>query len=642
MDSMSPVRATARLLRAVVAAAAAAALALGLTSASAQAAPIPFPEVPRAGISFNGTVYSVVMSGDVVFVGGSFTSVTGSNGTLPRSRLAALQLSTGRVLAFRADANAPVRALALAPGGSLFVGGDFTSVGSAARSRFAEVDATTGTVRTTRRDADARVRALAVVGDRIYVGGDFSRFHGAARSRIAALTISSRQLVAGFSPSFNGDVYAITGKPDGSVVYVGGAFTRAAGRAHRYLTGLGRGGAVQGPVFDLVSENQVLALATDGTRLFAGVGGAKTGNQVARFDPVTGAKRWFHHMEGDVQAVAYYGGNVYFGFHEGAIGDLTVRLLAADAATGALQSSFRPTMNSFWGVWAVAASARGIVAGGEFTTVSGRPAGRFALFAAADLPQPAISGLSFMTPPSPVVVLGPHGGSSSTPVVRVTTRWPATHGSVSSVTVSGDRVGAPAAAPRLAFARRCGSTASCVGAGATVTAAVPLSFDGRGGRRDRNRITALAHPGVYLLRPSVVTGTGPASYSGAPLSVHYVRATRISSFGATPEPVRAGSTVVVSGRVMKATACADGSRAKGCRQGQLGRWLPVRQRAVSIFFDPAGSAPARLVASAVPGSSGRFAISAVQTATGRWYAELRATSTFGGSRSRYDRVTARV
>lgn len=635
----SSARGTTRLTRALVGSIAAAALVLGTAAVPAHAAPVPFPEAPRPGISFNGTVYAVLMSGDIAYVGGSFTSVTGSNGTATRNRLAALQLSTGRVLDFRADANAPVRALALAAGGSLFVGGDFTRVGSSDRAYLAEVDAATGAVRTTRRDADARVRALAVIGDRIYVGGDFSRFHGAARSHLAAMTVSSRQLVAGFAPTFNGNVRAITGTADGSEIYVGGGFTRANGWAHRYLTGLGRGGAVRGPVFDLVAENQVLALTMDGSRLFAGVGGASTGNQVARFDPVTGAKRWFQRTEGDVQAVAYYGGNVYFGFHEGVTGDFSVRLLAADAGTGALQAAFRPTMNSFWGVWALAASPRGLVAGGEFTTVNGTGAGRFAFFAAADVPRPGISGLS-VAPASPVVVLGPHGATSSTPVVRVTTRWPVTHGSVRTVTMTGVRQGAPAGAARLEFVRRCGATAVCTAAGPIVGSTLTLSFDGSGGGRDRNRVTALAHPGVYLMRPSVVTATGPAlAYSLPPIAVRYLRATRITAFGAAPEPVRAGSSVRVTGRVQKATACADGSRAAGCRQGQLGRWLPVRQRAVSIYFDPAGPGPARLVASAVPDRTGRFAVRARQATAGRWYAELGATGTFGSSRSRYDTVT---
>ncbi len=62
----------------------------------AQAAFVPVPQAPRSGISFNGTVYAVAMGADVAYVGGDFTSVTGTNGTFARSRLAAINLASVR------------------------------------------------------------------------------------------------------------------------------------------------------------------------------------------------------------------------------------------------------------------------------------------------------------------------------------------------------------------------------------------------------------------------------------------------------------------------------------------------------------------------------------------------------------------
>ena len=98
-----------------------------------------------------------------------------------------------------------------------------------------------------------------------------------------------------------------------------------------------------------------LDISPDGDRLF----GALTGNEnrVEAWSTTTGQVQWYYQVDGDTQAVRYYNGNVYFGFHEGAIGDHTVRLLVADATTGALENSYRPPIDSFFGIWAIDADA---------------------------------------------------------------------------------------------------------------------------------------------------------------------------------------------------------------------------------------------------------------------------------------------
>ncbi len=349
--------------------------------------------------------------------------------------------------------------------------------------------------------------------------------------------------------------------------------------------------------------------------------------------------------------MAYHAGNVFFGFHEGFAGDTSVRLLAADASTGRLEPDFRPTVNSFWGVWALAATARGVVAGGEFTAVSGTRAGRLAFFDADRLPtQPpaaarppaTITGLAVTAPSPPVVILGPRGTVSATPRLRVGVTWPGSVGELETVTVAGVRQG-PGASASLRFTTVCGATATCAVSGSRTSAAVPLTLTGGGRRVDPNRVTALGNPGLYSLRPSGSTSAGVAvPYGGPPVQVQYLRATRIQAFNASPEPVRAGSTVRLRGTVSKATVCAAGSRAVGCRAGQLGRWRPVIRRSVSLVFDPAGPAPARFVAAVRPDASGRFAVRLRQDVAGTWRAELRQTTEFGAARSRSDLVKLRA
>jgi hypothetical protein len=370
-----------RRLGAVVLTTAAALATTVMVAPAAQAAPVPFPQAPRAGISFNGTVFAVALGADVVYAGGDFTSVTGTNGTFTRTRLAAINLTTGAVTAFRADASARVRALALS-GTSLFVGGDFTTIGGASRARLAEVNATTGAVASFRRDASAAVRSLAVTSDRLYVGGQFTSIGGVSQRRVASIVLPGRTVDTAFRPVVDNTVNAVTTSPDGTAVYVGGQFLTVNGLSKPYLVGLSKAGVPTATTFALSTNYPVLALDTNdnGTRVYAGIGGG--GNQVGSFSPTSGTKYWRVHTDGDVQAVTFYGGNVYFGFHEGYLADTTVKLLAADATKGTVETAFKPSINSFYGVWALAASSRGLVAGGEFTRVTSVNAGRLALFLA--------------------------------------------------------------------------------------------------------------------------------------------------------------------------------------------------------------------------------------------------------------------
>lgn len=367
-----------------------------LAGGVAQAAFVPVPPTPAHRIAVNDVVRAVVIGDGVAYVGGDFTSATGSNGTYPRARVAAFDLDTGAVLPFRADTNGVVRALALR-GPDLFVGGDFSTIGGVSRSRLAAVSAATGDVTGFRVDATGAVRALATVGTRLYVGGNFGAIGGVTQARLAAVDLTTGTVVPGFRPALDGTVLAVTAAPDGSAVYAGGAFRTVNGQSRNRLARFTTGGQLSGPVFANSSDYSVLALDIneDGSRVFAAIGGS--GNQAAAFHTTTGARLWRQRADGDVQAIAYQAGNVYFGFHEGFGGDTSVRLLAADATTGQLEGAFRPSINSYWGVRALDATERGLLAGGEFTTVAGVEVGRAAFFDAQNGPPPPPPVTSFVT-----------------------------------------------------------------------------------------------------------------------------------------------------------------------------------------------------------------------------------------------------
>jgi hypothetical protein len=346
--------------------------ALGLPTVGA--APVSYSPTPIAGWSTNGPVYAVLIVGDTVYAGGNFTQVRGPGGspTLARSRLAAFDIQTGAVrTGFSADTNGIVRAL-VTDGSRLFVGGSFTTIKGVSRSRVAAVDLATGAVNTGfSANTNSHVYALRISQTRLYLGGSFSTVGNASRSRIAAVSTANGAVDATFNPNANDTVHAIVVSPDGTRVYAGGDFTTIGGGSRRYIATLSSTtGALQSLVFQYSTYAGVIDLdiSPAGDRLYAALGG--TENQVIAWSTNSGNRQWFYQVDGDTQAVRYIDGNVYFGFHEGAINDGTVRMLVADAATGSLVNTYRLPINSFYGVWDIDGSSSALVLGGEFTRVN--------------------------------------------------------------------------------------------------------------------------------------------------------------------------------------------------------------------------------------------------------------------------------
>ncbi len=329
----------------------------------------------------NGKVSATVVSGDTLVVGGSFTRATSPDGTTaPRANLAAFSMSTGALLTgWRADTNGTVLALTVT-GGRVFVGGSFTSVAGQTRQHLARVSLADGSLAAPSWQLDGDVMSLDSSADTVYAGGSFLTADGLDQFRAMKLDAASGVIDRSFAPRTNGPVQAMRLAPDGARLFVGGSFTWLNGQARRGLGVLDTATGAPTPVVFPYSVSPTLSLAINetGSRVYAG--SANVNNVLTAYDASSGKLLWQHVADGDIQAADYYDGTVYFGFHDGDGGDTSVRLLAADASTGAIDSSFRPTFDAFYGVFAIDAGPFGVAAGGVFTNVSGVPAQGFVRF----------------------------------------------------------------------------------------------------------------------------------------------------------------------------------------------------------------------------------------------------------------------
>lgn len=365
-----------------------AATALGtfLTWGVAFAAPLS-PLADTGTANTNGRVSTILVLGDKVYLGGSFTHVGG----VQRNRLAAIDASTGQLTDWNPNANGNVRALAASADGTrVYAGGSFSAVGGASRQRLVSLDASTGEV-----DAgfkinglNATVQAIAVSGNSLYIGGEFTSVQGQSRSRLARVDATTASLDPGFDPAANSTVKTLSLSPDGALLYAGGDFTTISGQSSSYLAGLdpANGALAWQPLTD--PNGSVFDVAPTATAVYTAEGGL--GGAAASYDATTGTRLFSLKGDGDVQGVAVVGDTLYIGGHFLQFMGNDRRFFAAvDATTGVLDP-WKPIGSSGGtnGVWAFEADTSGtrLYAGGDFTKVSGEARQHFARF--SDRPTP--------------------------------------------------------------------------------------------------------------------------------------------------------------------------------------------------------------------------------------------------------------
>ena len=185
------------------------------------------------GPDVNDTVSSLLVSGDALIVGGQFTQLAGST----RNHLGALDKFTAALSSWDPNLDGAVMVLAQS-GDSLFVGGSFSHAGGAAHSNVTTISLASGApVTAWTQDADQPVRALFVDGARLYVGGDFTQLGGLARAALAAVDISSASFtVTTWNPGADGAVHALA--VAGDSLFVGGAFSHIGTSARTHLAAI--------------------------------------------------------------------------------------------------------------------------------------------------------------------------------------------------------------------------------------------------------------------------------------------------------------------------------------------------------------------------------------------------------------------
>jgi len=265
------------------------------------------PGAPNAGV-----VDAVAVSGNDVYIGGSFATLS-ADALLPYNNVAVWDGHGWRSLGSGTanGTNGQVDAVAVM-GNNVFFGGNFNSAGGQSAADIAEWNGTnwsalgSGMTDTTTSGTPI-VKALKVVGTTLYAGGSFDDAGGVASPSLAAWNGTAWGAVGTgvlqctffdvpnhcYGTPNDGTVDSLAVSSTGSTLYVGGAFNFVGGQEYYGLaqwdgtawSGIGGFGAINngsvGPVFGMAVDAGTGTLYVGGTFDHIGITSTHTGGVAA-------------------------------------------------------------------------------------------------------------------------------------------------------------------------------------------------------------------------------------------------------------------------------------------------------------------------------------------------------------------------
>lgn len=376
-------------------------------------------------------VWDIQEAGGRIFVGGAFLQAQQGKTATPvaQPHLAAFDVDTGDwVSTCRPELDRAVYSLDVTPQGKLLVGGEFENVNGTVRHGLVALDPATceidptfaGAVDRPYSENRAMVRDMNLVGDTLYIAGSFSHALGPDGQRVrrykaAKLDAESGQVDTTFVPAVTGSgVWGMSVDPERNRVHLTGFFsgvngTAASGNFHTVdattgasVTGLAalprNYPRAQPEMFDVAVGDdrvfvageqhilEVLDADTHDLDAFHTTGYVGCPDDPTQFDycgSFAGGAYQFAERIGDV---IFAGCHCTYATRNGRVShysSLTDQrtpnklTMAYDAATGALDESFRPDLDgSKDGSWAAATDSNGcLYLGGDYK-VGGVSAGK--------------------------------------------------------------------------------------------------------------------------------------------------------------------------------------------------------------------------------------------------------------------------
>ena len=307
----------------------------------------------------SGSIYALAVDGTTLYVGGQFSTLGG----ISRSNLAAIDITTGNVTSWIASpAPGVVNAIGI-DGGYVYTG----------HSRF---DKATGAVDAWGPSPNNSLSSVAGTAAGIYLGGYFSEAGGLPRDYVAAVDRSTGAAVAGIDPDADGWVYDLLPK-DGNL-FVGGGFGTVGGASREGVARLDPATGLADSWDADIDNGSVESLADAGTTLFMAGGFTKVATVSRRYVAEVNATSaaltgWDANPRpgAGLDAVDVSGGRVFTGGDSNMVDRSSQFKVAKLNPDGSLDPSFSPLVLGVGEVKAIDVSPDGstLYIGGDFSSV---------------------------------------------------------------------------------------------------------------------------------------------------------------------------------------------------------------------------------------------------------------------------------
>lgn len=212
-------------------------------------------------------VRTLHLSRGSVYIGGDFTAL-GSGAAVNRTGVAEVDTVTGAPTAWNANLALPcvVRSI-LDDGRQVYVGGTFTMAGTTPVKNLVAINYNGVPVTSLRTATNGTVRTLVRDGARIFVGGDQTSVGGALRTSIAALSLASGEVLPWDPGVASGTVRTIALAPDR--VYFGGTFQNVGGLTRKFAAAVDTGTAVV-QSWNPAPDSSVRVILVNGSSVYVG------------------------------------------------------------------------------------------------------------------------------------------------------------------------------------------------------------------------------------------------------------------------------------------------------------------------------------------------------------------------------------
>ncbi len=413
-------------------------LAVGMVAGAPRPAEALSPDLPFSADALptwqtNGVVWDMAASQGRMVVGGSFTQIRPGAGQSGSARnvagLAILDAATGQPASCQLPAafsagNAIIYAVDAAPGGgSVFVGGQFTSIGGTSVSRLAEIDVVTCRVLSFRAPSiSSSVLSIEVANDAVYFGGLFQTVGGQQRRSFAKVNRAGAlqpwvvnaygATVDSYTPTVEPDKNArgdaLVLSPDGTRLAIGGNFFYVNGTAtHSFAVVDGTSGSLlrSWPANTVGNTSRTKTIVSDGTRFYVGNEGFNGYDGNIAYNWSDYSQAWRDNCAGATQALLPYQGVLFKAHHHHDCSSMgmfpdgrRIYLTATHAADPTqFQIGWTPELNDGTGeglgprALAVGAGSNGqdyLWVAGEFTRVNGANQQSLTRFSGTDTGAP--------------------------------------------------------------------------------------------------------------------------------------------------------------------------------------------------------------------------------------------------------------